>query len=251
MKFEPPKDGVHRTHYPNGKLESEFTVKNKELNGIYKTWHENGQIASELSHVRGKPCGRMRLWDPDGMLVGQLFYFDGRPISRKRYLEKCKLDPNLPRFDDKKPTNNLGNYVRRLRREQREQAKLGPPPEELQYQKWFDEQRKEEIKMKDSSEAIRWLSKKTQGEKELGEMTKREALRLVRKLYSSGAMKIWVSGIERDDDGSEYSKNLIVKLPKDAQKRGKIYKICIDPARPADNGPAIYTGQNYMSVSLL
>jgi MORN repeat protein len=235
----------------NNKGELLGTSRFKSGTGIDQKWHENGQIASEFSYVRGKPCGRLRLWDPDGMLVGQLFYFDWRPISRKQYLEKCKLDPSLPRFEDKKPTNNLGNYLRRMRREKREQAKLGPTPEDLQYQKWFDEQRKAESKMKSSSEATRWLQKKTQGEKELGEMTRPEALRLVRKLYSCGAVKIWVTGIEHDGDGSEYSKNLTVKLPKDAQKRGKIYKLCIDPARPADTGPAIFTGQNYMSVSLL
>jgi hypothetical protein len=183
------------------------------------------------------------------MFIVQMFYFDDRQISKKRYDEKCRRDPSLPRFEDKKPTNNVGNFIRHLRREQREQAKSGTTPEQVQYQKWFDEQRKADSKLKSSSEAIRWL--KTHGEKELGEMTKQEALRLVRKLYSNGAVKIWAIGIEHDSDGSEYSRELIVKLPKDAQKRGKIYNLCIDPARPADSGPAIFTGRDYMSVSLL
>jgi hypothetical protein len=89
--------------------------------------------------------------------------------------------------------------------------------------------------------------------KELGEMSKRQALQFARKLYSLGAVKAWVTDIERDKDGTEYSRRLIIALSESSTKLGKVYEHCADPARPfiGGSGPAIRTGKEYMSVSLM
>jgi hypothetical protein len=64
---------------------------------------------------------------------------------------------------------------------------------------------------------------------------------------------IWATNIERDEDGAQYSRRLIIALPDASPKRSKIYELCADPARPFIGGsaPAIRVGKNFMSVSLM
>ena len=252
MKIQIPEDGVHRTTFPNSKPSEEYTIKNGKEHGIHRRWHENGQVSYEWSSYHGEMNGRMRWWAEDGMLYGQRYYFDGRPISKKGYQAKCRAIPGLPSFEDEKTTNTLGNYVRRLRRAKREQAKLGPSPERLE-ERCFDEECKAEAKQKASKELVSWLRKRARQEKELGELSQSEALRLARKLYSLGAVRIWATKIERDVDGAQYSRRLIIALPNASPKRSKIYELCADPARPFIGGsaPAIRVGKNFMSVLLM
>ena len=68
-----------------------------------------------------------------------------------------------------------------------------------------------------------------------------------------GAVRIWVTNIERDEDGAQYSRRLIIALPDASPKRSKIYELCAELARPFIGGsaPAIRVGKRLMSVSLL
>ncbi len=221
--------------------------------GMLRIWHDNGQLSCEWSYVHGVMTGRMKFWDEEGMLYGQRYYFNGRPISKKAYVQKCDSMPQLPRFEDEKTANTLGNYVRRLRRAKREQRKSGPTQDELAEQKCFDEQCELEAKEKSSKELLVWLTKGIKQHREIGEMSKRQALRFARKLYSLGAVKAWATDIELDGDGAEYSNRLIIALPEISTKQSKIYDLCVDPARPLMDGsaPAIRVGRKYMSISLL
>jgi MORN repeat protein len=253
VKTRREKDGLHRKFYPNKKLREEYSVKDGEPHGAFKKWHDNGHLKSEIPFVHGQMTGRMRIWGRDGMFITQGYYVAGRPISKKKYLELCKDNPSLPVYADEKFTNTLGNYVRRLKRERRQQAKPGPTAEQIQEQQWFDAWCKAEIRRKNSKEVFAWLSRKTRAETEFGEMSKAEALGLARKIYALGAAKIWATNIEMDPDGSQYSRHLVVSLPKDKSRREKIIALCADPARPVMGGsrPATRTGQKFMSVSLL
>ena len=267
--------GIHRLWHSNGVLAEERryrhgllhgmtrqwntrgellgTCKFQNGTGMLREWHENGQPRCEMFNLRGGITGRMRIWEVDGMLYLQRYYFNGRPISKKAYQAKCRTMPELPRFKDEKVTNTLGNYLRRIRKAQRDQAKLGPSPEQLEGERLFDESAKAEAKEKDSNELVSWLAKATKREKELGEMSKSQALKLARKLYAVGARRVWATRIEQDEDGAQYSKRLIIALPDAPAKRGKIYDLCADPARPfiGGSGPAIAVGKNFMSVSLM
>jgi hypothetical protein len=253
MKIQVPEDGVHRTTFPDGKPSEEYTVKNGKEHGIHRRWHENGHVSYEISYYHGEMNGRMRWWAKDGILYGQRYYFDGRPISKKGYQAKCQTIPGLPRFEDEKTTNTLGNYVRRLRKAMREQAKLGPSAEQIEEERWFDEECKAEAKQRASKELVSWLGKGAKQARELGELSKSQALRLARKLYGLGAVRIWATNIERDEDGAQYSRRLIIALPDAPPKRSRIYEMCVDPARPFIGGsaPAIRAGRSFMSVSLM
>ena len=267
--------GIHRRWHSNGVLVAKRSYRNGLLygvtrqwntrgellgtcrlqngTGVFREWHENGRVSCEWSFLHGEMTGRMRFWAEDGMLYGQRYFFNGRPISKKGYQAKCRTIPGLPRFDDEKTTNTLGNYVRQLRKAKREQARLGPSPEQLEGERRFDEMCKTETKERDSKEIIAWLTKAAKQVKELGEMSKSQALRLARKLYGLGAVRVWAANIERDGDGAQYSKRLIIALPDASPMRGRIYDLCTDPARPfiGGNAPAIAVGKNFMSVSLM
>ena len=267
--------GVYRQWHENGVLAEEGRYRNGLLHGVVRKWntkgqllgtckfddgtgmsrqwHGNGQLSSELSYVHGEMTGRMKWWAEDGMLYGQRYFFGGRPISKKAYLQKCESMPELPRFEDEKTANTLGNYMKRLHRAKRKEAKSGPTLNDLEEQKWFDKSCKFEAKEKNSKELLAWLTKGKRQQKELGEMSKRQALQFARKLYSLGAVKVWTTNIERDEDGAEYSKRLIIALPKASTNQSKIYDCCTDPARPFIGGsaPAIRMGKKYMSVSLV
>jgi len=150
------RQGDYRVWYENGVLAEQGRYRDGLLHGIIRKWnrrgqllgtcrfdngtgmlcdwHDNGQLSSEISYVRGNMTGRMRWWAEDGMFYGQRYYFEDRQISKKAYVQKCASMPELPRFEDEKTRNTLGNYVRRLRREKREQARLGPTPHDLEQQ---------------------------------------------------------------------------------------------------------------------
>jgi hypothetical protein len=267
--------GVSRTWHPNGQLAQEtpysegcihgtmrqWNVKGELLGscefqhgtGLARQWHDNGQLIGETSFYKGRMNGHMRVWDKDGMLYRTSFFFDGRPISKKGYLEKCASMPELPRFEEVKTTNTLGNYVRKLNREKRAQAKLGPTPEQLAERARFEEECKTESKARTSRELLGWLTKNPKAPRELGELSRAKALKLARKLYELGARKVWATGVESDSDGAEYSNKLIIALPTDTAAKGKIYALLTDPARPwmDGSGPAIRMETAFLRVSLL
>lgn len=132
------------------------------------------------------------------------------------------------------------------------QAQSGSGAEPSEEQLWWDEQCQSEAKEKGSRELTSWL-KAAKHERELGELDRREALRFARELYALGAVKVWVVRIERDEDGAEYSKRLIIRLPDSVEQQGRIFDRCADPARPYLNGsaPAGRMGKRYMSVYLM
>lgn len=267
--------GLYRQWHSNGALAEECRHKNGLLHGtvrqwnpegillgasklrdgtgLLRKWYDNGQVEAEWSYFKGELNGRMRLWAEGGMLYTQIYYFGGRQISKKGYLKKCAENPELPRFAEEHVTDTLGNYMRRLRRKKRERARLGPTPDQIKAQRIFDDECRIETRETRAKELVSWLSKGTKGPRELGELSTGKSLRLARRLYALGAAKVWATNIERDPDGAEYSRRLIIKLPRDAHARGKIYEACADPARPrlGESLPAIVTGKRFMSVSVM
>ena len=143
-----------------------------------------------------------------------------------------------------------GTMSKRLPPVRQAQSKSGS--EQSEEQLWCDEQCKSEAKERGSKELVSWLKGKKH-ERELGELDKREALRFAKKLYALGAVKVWAVRIERDEDGAEYSRRLIIALPPSIEQQGKIFELCADPARPYLDGsaPAGRGGSHYMSVYLM
>ena len=48
-------NGIHKTYYENGQLESESNYKNGKHNGVSKSYYENGkEVSSKLFNQNGK-----------------------------------------------------------------------------------------------------------------------------------------------------------------------------------------------------
>jgi hypothetical protein len=179
------------------------------------------------------------------MLIGEQWYFNYRIISKKKYLILCEQDPTLPRFSDEKPANTLGRWIRQLRKEKEQRRKLGPLAEDIAEQKWVDGTSLAETRKAGSKEVVSWLKRRTSGERALGDLTRGESLRLARKLYARGAVKVWAAGIQRSTDGGQYTSELVLTLPIDAEQRAKVYKLCI-----ADSSLSVRAGRKHLLIHL-
>ncbi len=163
------------------------------------------------------------------------------PGARLKLRRQVVAGPGWPRRSD------------RMSQPRTAQKPLKVVPDEIEEQRWFDEQCRFEAREKRSRELVSWLQKGKRGDRELGELTRRQAVRFANRLYSLGAAKVWAAGIERDCDGAEYAKRLIIALPDSSEQRGRIFKLCAGPARPYLTGvaPAARIGWKYMSVHLM
>ena len=163
----------------------------------------------------------MRVWEADGMLMVEAYFYESRPISKKKYLEKCRTNPELPVFADEKVTNTLGNYMRRLRKERREQVKWRRHRKIFKTSVGLMSGVRQKRKKMTRKKRFPGLKAESKAKKNLAKSTRAEALRLVKKIYALGAIKIWATGIESDGDESEYSKSLIIILPDEKEETGR------------------------------
>jgi len=61
-------EGLVKTYYPNGKIESEIIYVNKIREGAAKFYYENGNIRQEFSYVNGKVDGLVKEYFENGKL---------------------------------------------------------------------------------------------------------------------------------------------------------------------------------------
>ena len=238
-------DGANQEFYPSGKLRKEFTIKDGRLNGIERVWHENGQLESEVFTLSGVMNGRMRIWSDDGVLITQQFFFEGRPISKKKYDGLCASCPSLPVYATEKITNTLGRAIARERKKRQNDPEL-----QLRIRQGVDADCADYIQCPDTKEARAWAQGR-RGKRCLGSFETAETRRLIRKLYAAGAAKVWAANVEADPDGDQFGSRLIVKLPADAGKQGKVFDLLAGTARPFLTGPpAVVVGLRFMAAAI-
>jgi hypothetical protein len=76
-----------------------------------------------------------------------------------------------------------------------------------------------------TAEAKAWLSEPNK-RRSLPDGGRRSSLQFVNELYARGAVKVTVVGIDIDpDDGEEIGDRLVVELPKEADKRRRIFEL--------------------------
>ena len=63
------KDGLHRTWYENGQLQSEYNYKDGKEDGLGRAWYEDGQLGAEKNYKDGKSNGLQREWYKNGRLM--------------------------------------------------------------------------------------------------------------------------------------------------------------------------------------
>lgn len=69
--------GRFRVFWPNGKLRSEYNLKNGLSNGLQTTYYENGQMSWQKSYQNGIEHGPMTQWDEQGNVTGREEYENG------------------------------------------------------------------------------------------------------------------------------------------------------------------------------
>jgi len=199
--------GTVKTWNKRGKLLGECHMDHGT--GISKSWHENDRLKSESYYVQGKNCGRSRMWWEDGTLMSVNYYLLGKKVSKKKYIEACKNDPTLPRYEDGdsdlEEPQITGTYQKRER-----------PASEWDLQK-HDEFIKKFLRKPNRGEARQWL-KGDEG-RFIGELTHEDSVEFVEDGYKAGATKIIAVEIEE-----ETTNCLIVYLPPAGPKREQVFK---------------------------
>lgn len=81
--FEPDEyeDGIKKTYYPDGKIETKYTIKNGVIEGEYLRYHPNGEIDTKSNYKNGKLDGKAEFFSPEGKLQFTEVYKGGNIIS--------------------------------------------------------------------------------------------------------------------------------------------------------------------------
>ena len=251
--------GVSRHWHPNGVLASEKTIQGGIIEGVASYWNDRGELVDSFEIRNGS--GVWRIWELDeqsrwyryiecrtinNMKIGrQLVYSDhgttaieaywinDKKISKKRYFKACDHDPNLPRYDWEPP------------------VPPPPPKEPRPPAKVSDDLPLELLKGPAVREALAWLEESCEPSRSLGEgTTQASSLRLVKKLYSLGAVNVHAVEIDGEPQDDQNAGKLVVELPQEAASRKRLLQYSGRLARKLGFEPDHDTGQRYVFLML-
>jgi hypothetical protein len=224
-------NGITRMWHPNGVLASELPVKDgivegtaREWNengvllgsyeiingcGVMKSWYPGGKLMGEISYVNGQWNGRICTWDEDGGLIAEEFQIDGKKISKKKYIEACKDNRTLPRYEDSDAKKKIKLPSTKYR-----QRKTPVSDQERDKHNQFIT----EFRAKPNhAEARQWLADNEN--RNIGEMMPEAAREVVKEGYQAGATKIIAVDIQGDTTDC-----LIVELPSKGIARKRVFE---------------------------
>ncbi|HXV28170.1 MAG TPA: hypothetical protein VD913_04315, partial [bacterium] len=78
-------DGIHKTYYSNGALQSVFEIKNGQYDGVRKTYSEYGVLIREESYQDGNFHGVHKFYTLDGKLEKLFYYVEGKKEGKSIY----------------------------------------------------------------------------------------------------------------------------------------------------------------------
>ena len=219
--------GTIKQYNREGKLLGKYCMDHGT--GFERSWFENGQLQRESSSIRGKLCGRFRCWLDDGEFVSDTYYIMEKKVSKKKYLEACKTDPTLPRYEDDNSKTEPAEAASKYKKRET------PMPEQERHQ--HEAFIKKFLKQPNRGEARQWLA--GDENRNIGEMTPEESREFVEEGYKAGATKILTVEIEGDTTNC-----LIVYLPPAGPKREKVFEWNSESAQKCGFDPYDDWGQN-------
>jgi antitoxin component YwqK of YwqJK toxin-antitoxin module len=91
-----PKDGLHQEFYLNGKLESEFFIKDGKIEGLSRSWYSNGQLQYYSKYKDGQHIdtsitylenGQIKFFElvKDGKSRKSISYYDNGQVQSEQY----------------------------------------------------------------------------------------------------------------------------------------------------------------------
>lgn len=78
------RDGMHREHYPDGKIEVEETYHDGLRNGVRNVYHRNEKIWGKQMFMNDSLQGKSEWFFPSGQLDDQKFYRKGILVNKSR-----------------------------------------------------------------------------------------------------------------------------------------------------------------------
>lgn len=102
------------------------------------------------------------------------------------------------------------------------------------------------LRRKDKVEALKWLTSASGGVyRNIGEMTDKESVAYVRKLYKLGAEEVVVAELQRNGE-YESTNNVVLTLPDDRSARRAIFEFETDRVEEMGFEQDPDTGQKYL-----
>lgn len=80
-----PFTGISRDFHPDGKVKSEFPIKEGVFHGTVKEWYANGKPYAETQYVNGERTGRNMEWKESGEPYQERVYEKDRIVSEKKF----------------------------------------------------------------------------------------------------------------------------------------------------------------------
>ncbi len=77
-----PSISTERTTFPDGHLESQYTLQNGQRHGLARTWHSNRALESEGHYVNGKREGTFFYYHDDGTFSYQALFIRDEQVWR-------------------------------------------------------------------------------------------------------------------------------------------------------------------------
>jgi len=207
-------DGVHRIWDANGKLLDEFEMK--KGTGVSHIWalsrDSQWELIGETSMIDGRMTGRQLCYaDAQAKEGFELYWINDKKVSKKRYLEACAKDLKLPRYEGEPPLARPEFLRAKRSKKNREPIKVS------------DDLPLQLLRGSNVREALAWLEESREPSRSLGEATSQgNSIKLVKKLYSLGAVAIHAVEIDGAPDAEQNSGKLVVELPADAEHRKQV-----------------------------
>lgn len=234
--------------YRDGKLSC---TKPKNGTGVMQSFQPNGHLRQECWIQNGKPAGWIKGYDTDGTLLMTKFMYGFKLMSKKQYHKLCDKNPEMLRFDDVKEHSFITAADLKLERQvQQRKAQALLKENNSESRKKHEEFCQKQLAAGNPREVIEWLSGEPKGQNALGELTtNKESLKLARKLYSIGSVKVFAIEIGKNEQG-ENSGKLVIVLPADSEPRKRIFRWSNKQAREQGFDPDVDIGQEHLFVML-
>jgi antitoxin component YwqK of YwqJK toxin-antitoxin module len=262
MEIDGIPHGIVRHWHPNGVPAMEIPMDHGIIDGVVKQWNEKGELiaVSELNHgtgvlrtlapeqgidgeityVNGKLTGRQISYCA-GELMGVSYWLDDKKVSRKRYLEACKENPALPRYEDD----------RKLGKTWQEKIKKPVLSKPETAQAVSDELPLQLLRGSHVREALAWLEETRQPSRSVGEaIEQEESIRLIKKLYNLGAVSVHAVEIDGGPADDQNTGRLVIEMPREKLARAKLLRFCGTLAREEGFDPESDLNQDYVLLML-
>jgi TonB family protein len=103
------REGAAKFYYDNGNLRQEFSYLNGKVNGLVKEYYENGKLKLTYNIVEGKKEGPVSLFKEDGTYLTDISYEGGKRVIEKNPSIEETPDTSIKKTGNPKEENS--DYV--------------------------------------------------------------------------------------------------------------------------------------------